>query len=56
MTDTRDPTNPIGGCRDWVRPTLTFVGKIEDVVRGGEGKITRIGGDPGDTKKPNVAQ
>jgi hypothetical protein len=37
--------------RTWVAPTLNARGTVQDVVRGGGGKLSIAGGDPGEHKK-----
>jgi hypothetical protein len=35
----------------WEPPTLTFQGRVEDLVRQGGGKLSVVGGDPGENRK-----
>ena len=35
----------------WEPMQLVFVGGIAEVVKGGEGKLTTAGGDPGENRK-----
>jgi hypothetical protein len=37
--------------RTWEAPRLVHVGHVADAVRGGGGKLTPIGGDPGEMRK-----
>lgn len=37
--------------RKWQRPTVTPVGTLSDVLRGGPGKLTTVVGDPGEPRK-----
>jgi hypothetical protein len=37
----------------WVRPQLTFVGNIGEVLQGGGGKLSLTANDPGDSRKPS---
>jgi hypothetical protein len=37
--------------RPWQAPALKPVGTIEKVLQGGGEKLSRSGGDPGDTRK-----
>jgi len=36
----------------YVAPTLTFVGSVADLVQGGGGKLSTVGSDSGDIRKP----
>jgi hypothetical protein len=36
----------------WEKPELTFEGTIDEVVLLGGGKLSAIGGDPGEPRKP----
>lgn len=36
----------------WEPMTLTHVGQIGEIVQGGGGKLSMVGGDPGDVRKP----
>jgi hypothetical protein len=39
--------------RSWVPMTLKSVGRVNDVVQQGGGKLTLVGGDPGEpSRKP----
>jgi len=38
--------------KPWAIPTLTYEGRIEELVQGGTGK-SGVGGDSGDSKKPH---
>jgi hypothetical protein len=35
----------------WEPMRLSFLGKVTDVMRGGGGKLTPPGGDPGESRK-----
>jgi len=35
----------------WTTPALKSVGKIADVLKGGGGKLSTVGGDPGENRK-----
>jgi hypothetical protein len=37
----------------WESPKLKRVGDLEDIVRGGGGKVSVAGQDPGDIRKPS---
>jgi len=37
---------------EWVPPRLTRIGDLEEIVRGGGGKLSQAGADPGDVRKP----
>ena len=37
--------------RPWQTPEMVAVGTINQVLQGGGGKLSRTGGDPGDTRK-----
>ena len=37
---------------NWTRPTLTYVGHVGDVLKGGGGKLSTSPADPGESKKP----
>jgi hypothetical protein len=37
----------------WEPPSLKLVGTIGEVLQGGGGKLSTVGGDPGDTLKPS---
>jgi hypothetical protein len=39
--------------RTWEPIALRYVGHVGDVLRGGGGKLSTIGGDTGDTRKPS---
>jgi hypothetical protein len=47
MTNTNDST----GKSTWERPTLRLVGRLDQLVQGGTGKVTVEVGDPGEPKK-----
>lgn len=36
----------------WEEPELTFEGTIDEVVLVGGGKLSAVGGDPGEPRKP----
>ena len=40
-----------GGRRQWTPPALKTVGPIAEVLRGGGGKLSTVGGDPGEGRK-----
>lgn len=49
------PGGPEGkdlGHRSWEPMTLTYVGEVGEVLRGGGGKLSPTPGDPGDNFKP----
>lgn len=37
---------------EWEKPELTFEGTIDEVVLVGGGKLSAVGGDPGEPRKP----
>ena len=37
--------------KQWESPKLILIGKINDVVQGGGGKLSVTGGDPGELRK-----
>jgi hypothetical protein len=39
--------------RSWEAMTLRYVGHVSDTLRGGGGKLSIAGGDPGDFRKPS---
>lgn len=45
MTKDRDSKTP------WQEPALVEIGHVADIVQGGEGKLTPVGSDPGESKK-----
>ena len=53
--DTRNKQAPAAtpDRRRWERPHLKMVGTIGEVLQGGGGKLSTIGGDPGDNRKPS---
>ena len=42
---------PSAAKKTWTAPTFSYVGDVEDVVQGGEGKISVTQADPGEPKK-----
>ncbi|MGI8429750.1 MAG: hypothetical protein ACR2OB_10700 [Solirubrobacteraceae bacterium] len=38
--------------RGWESMTLTYVGEVGEVLQGGGGKLSTVGQDPGDARKP----
>jgi len=38
--------------RRWESPRLKMVGTIGEVLQGGGGKLSTVGGDPGENRKP----
>jgi hypothetical protein len=40
----------------WESPKVTYVGRVRDVIRGGGGKLSTTGGDPGDARKETPHQ
>jgi hypothetical protein len=40
-----------GGRRTWQPPVVKRVGSVGDVLRGGNGKLTVLTGDPGEPQK-----
>ena len=47
MTNTNDTTAK----SNWQRPTMRLVGRLDQLVQAGTGKITVEVGDPGEPKK-----
>jgi hypothetical protein len=47
-----DPRNSHTKLR-WEPVRLNYVGHISEIIRGGGGKLTIAGGDPGEGKKPS---
>ena len=47
MTNTNDTT----GKSTWERPTMRLVGRLDELVQAGQGKVTVEVGDPGEPKK-----
>lgn len=43
----------MGEKRSWEPMKLRYVGHIADALRGGGGKLSVAGGDPGDSRKPS---
>lgn len=41
-----------GKKRCWEAMTLTDLGDIRSVIQGGGGKLSIVGGDPGENRKP----
>ena len=41
----------VAGKKTWVAPTLTYVSRVDQLVQGGQGKVTVEVGDPGEPKK-----
>jgi hypothetical protein len=37
----------------WEPPAVEKVGTVGDVLKGGGGKLSVVGGDPGDQRKPS---
>jgi len=37
----------------WQRPTIVIAGHVTEIIRGGGGKLSLVGGDPGDSRKPS---
>jgi hypothetical protein len=37
----------------WEPMKLTYVGHVAEIVQGGGGKLSKTGGDPGDSRKPS---
>ncbi len=37
--------------KPWETPKLSYVGAVEDVVQQGDGKLTAVAADPGESKK-----
>lgn len=54
MTEIRDDASqqnqPVVGV--WEKPRLIEVGDLVEIIRGGGGKLTLAGGDPGENRKP----
>jgi hypothetical protein len=52
--DTPKPNKRVSGRKDrhpWEPPTLKAVGTVGEVLRGGGGKQSITGGDPGENRK-----
>jgi hypothetical protein len=47
MTNSNDTT----GKASWDRPTVRLVGRLDQIVQAGTGKVTVEVGDPGEPKK-----
>ena len=47
----RQPSSTRTEKKPWEAPKLSYVGDVEDVVQGGEGKLTRTAADPGEDRK-----
>ena len=43
--------NPPAAKQPWVEPKLKAVGTVGDVLQGGGGKLSVVGGDPGEMRK-----
>lgn len=41
--------------RTWVQMTLTYVGNAHALLKGGGGKLSLVGGDPGEGRKQTPA-
>jgi hypothetical protein len=39
--------------RQWEPLKLTYLGHLSEVVQGGGGKLSIVGGDPGENRKPS---
>ena len=49
LSDERDtPKQP------WEPPRLTYIGHVREVVQGGGGKLSQVGGDPGESRKQQM--
>ncbi|HEY8775593.1 MAG TPA: hypothetical protein VIM33_03815 [Gaiellaceae bacterium] len=35
----------------WESMQVTYLGNVAEIVQGGGGKLTAVGGDPGETRK-----
>jgi hypothetical protein len=46
-----DATTTPESRRRWEKPTVRQVGAVSDVLKGGGGKLSVAGGDPGDGRK-----
>lgn len=44
-------TNDVTQKSNWKTPTLTYAGRVDQLVQGGTGKVTVEVGDPGEPKK-----
>jgi hypothetical protein len=42
--------------RKWEPMRLRYVGNVREVLRGGGGKLSTVGGDPGDFRKPSAGE
>lgn len=40
----------------WEPMSVTYVGDMQELVLGGEGKLSVVGGDPGDARKQSIEQ
>jgi hypothetical protein len=47
---------PAGAKEKWKPFQLTYAGNLSETVLGGGGKLSRPGGDPGESRKPNQQQ
>jgi len=49
LSDERDtPKQP------WEPPRLTYIGHVREVVQIGGGKLSQVGGDPGESRKQQM--
>ena len=58
MTDNIEKKEPMQARdrRPWLSPELKQIGKIADLVQGGQGKLVLTGSDPGEGRKGSLAQ
>jgi hypothetical protein len=42
--------------KPWQAPTLSYMGDVEDVVQGGEGKVSVTNADPGEPRKTRPSE
>lgn len=47
-----EKTKPKLGKLPYNTPQLIYVGQIQEIIQGGGGKLSRVGGDPGEPRKP----
>jgi hypothetical protein len=40
----------------WKPMKLTYVGHVAEIVKGGRGKLSRVGGDPGEIRKDTESE
>ena len=52
MMKEEKPQRGSEGRLPWQTPRLKLIGDLEEIVRGGVGKLSPAGSDPGDIRKP----